>query len=593
MKSSLRSNLRRASLLALLLPMPGLCGCAFARLDGALIERTPHTSGPVPGATITRLTKDGTERVTPTLGMELKKGDVVETDGTAHLDLWFPGSRTHAFVYPNTRIHLSSIFVDIGTVFISVFVESPEKLKVEQARVEAHIRRTAYKMVVPLANELILTVLNGTVAVVKKSGKGTELVEAFERLKMDGSDIGHVERLTDAEKEDLIREYNDLATLSGSEMQVVPDCLGRSREEARQRLADAGLGASFTEQATENHVDVNRVLGQSPVAGAFQKAKQNVRLTVGVQGVRVPRLQGFGLRDAQDAAGRQGLRVQERETELVAGTPAGTILRQDPPADTLVPVGSTVNVVTAAEAVTVPNLIGQHVKQADMDLTRSQLRLQGTREEITGRFRVGTVISHSPQAGSLVPPGSGVSLVIEGDSVRVPDLTGKSIGAAQREVGRSLRIVERGTQVTRKYKPGIIIFQHTPANTAVAPGTEIGVTVEGRPADGEFEDSSPAGPPGKGGIPVPPDLGKDSGILRLPHDQPKRMGKPVPQLIKLTASQAQAQAAKAGFNVQRMNRGDLNDAYRVVKQMPESNPNQLYDPARTTIQIWIEPIGPH
>ncbi|HKN98620.1 MAG TPA: PASTA domain-containing protein, partial [Pseudonocardiaceae bacterium] len=86
--------------------------------------------------------------------------------------------------------------------------------------------------------------------------------------------------------------------------------------------------------------------------------------------------------------------------------PGGTVVKTDPGAGTVAPKDDKVGVVTS-NAVTVPNLMGQPAAQAQQAL--QQLGLQAQVQAVAGDPN-GNVFVESPAAGTLVAPGSAVTL---------------------------------------------------------------------------------------------------------------------------------------------------------------------------------------
>ena len=121
-------------------------------------------------------------------------------------------------------------------------------------------------------------------------------------------------------------------------------------------------------------------------------------------------------------AGLQWTVSQEPSTTV----PAGSVIRQDPAADTKVDKGSSVNIVVStgspspspspstsptAAGVAVPNVYGMQSTTAASELSAAGLTVAFRQKANTGA-EPGTVVKIKPDAGTVVPQGSTVLLVI-------------------------------------------------------------------------------------------------------------------------------------------------------------------------------------
>ena len=164
-------------------------GCAYARLKTALVNDRRISSGDVPGITVVRTNKEGVEdTLTAKVRMELKKGDRVETDADTFGILDFPSEKARITLYPDSRVVLSSVLLKFGKALVELFVEGKKKLLLESGHAEMKARGTAYKIDLSSPDELILTVLQGTVDVVSKQTGKVARVHALHAVRMEGSE---------------------------------------------------------------------------------------------------------------------------------------------------------------------------------------------------------------------------------------------------------------------------------------------------------------------------------------------------------------------------------------------------------------------
>ena len=178
--------------------------------------------------------------------------------------------------------------------------------------------------------------------------------------------------------------------------QKVPDVLAKTTSEARQMLESGGLEVVEAETKADDKAPPGTVIAQNPAAGAEVKSGRRIYLTIsgGELMVGVPRLRGLSTRDARFA------------------------------------------------------------------LERAGLVLGGVIEAVSDTFFANTVIGQSPPAGGSVPKGSAVRITVslgkDPGSITVPDLTGKTMGEAQKVLSAHGLIVGRVT-----YQSGMNLIPNT------------------------------------------------------------------------------------------------------------------------------------
>ena len=141
--------------------------------------------------------------------------------------------------------------------------------------------------------------------------------------------------------------------------------------------------------------------------------------------VSVPSLVGSTFDDAQRALLDVGLRVGRRD-EYNTAYQAGVIVAQDPGAGAAVGRGVVVTLMVSrgASAVTVPHVVGMPEAQAKSTLIAAGLKVspyvnyQGHKDlpdAILQMASVGCVLSTTPSAGMVVPPGTEVAIAVRRD----------------------------------------------------------------------------------------------------------------------------------------------------------------------------------
>jgi serine/threonine-protein kinase len=175
-----------------------------------------------------------------------------------------------------------------------------------------------------------------------------------------------------------------------------------------------------------NAVNEGQVFRQDPAAGTELNRGETVTYWVsrGKPQATVPDLTGMSQSNAEAALADVGLELGTVAQEQSASVPAGAVIRQDPPAGEEVDKGSSVSIVVStgspsptptpsptSSEVEVPNVYGMQSAVAEQELAALGLSTAFRQKPNTGQ-PPGTVVSVRPDAGTMVPEGSTVLLVI-------------------------------------------------------------------------------------------------------------------------------------------------------------------------------------
>jgi serine/threonine-protein kinase len=119
-------------------------------------------------------------------------------------------------------------------------------------------------------------------------------------------------------------------------------------------------------------------------------------------------------------------------------------------------------IIEKGEIVSVPDISGKTLAEAERDLARKRLLLQNKGVEFNDRYERGQIISQEPPAGSKIRVDRPVRVVVSGGSelIEVPALVGRSLEAASKVLGENG--LQRGmiSQIhTSRYAAGRIIAQ--------------------------------------------------------------------------------------------------------------------------------------
>ena len=198
----------------------------------------------------------------------------------------------------------------------------------------------------------------------------------------------------------------------------VPSVTGKPFEEAERILDSVGLQARKGDVRTDRTHKAGIVIIQNPVPDHEVKRGRRVYLTVseGEQQAIVPNIKGRTLRDARFALEREGIKLGAVEYETSDQFPANTIIEQKTPAGTKVKRDAYVSIVVSqgasSQAITVPDLAGKTLTDAEAILTASGLRRGNITYSVSADLLPNTVLEQFPRKGEIVAKDQPIDLVV-------------------------------------------------------------------------------------------------------------------------------------------------------------------------------------
>jgi beta-lactam-binding protein with PASTA domain len=189
--------------------------------------------------------------------------------------------------------------------------------------------------------------------------------------------------------------------------------------------------------------------------------------------VAVPDVVGHNLKEVKKIFAGAGLELGQ-VTKVSSDAEPDTVLRQDPAAETEVPIGTQVNLsVAQKEMIPVPDLRGHSQEEAE-DLLKKKRLHSG---EVVKRFSYqpeGSIVLQDPVAGTKVPVGTAVELWVAASApVEVPDLRGRRIKEVE-EVLQPVRLhVGQVSKLLSHQPEGTVVRQEPGAGTLALSGTAV------------------------------------------------------------------------------------------------------------------------
>ncbi|WP_269304370.1 Stk1 family PASTA domain-containing Ser/Thr kinase [Aeromicrobium sp. HA] len=209
----------------------------------------------------------------------------------------------------------------------------------------------------------------------------------------------------------------------------VPRVEGLDVETATNRLESKNLVVGDTSEQTSADIPKDQVISTDPEAGTTVDEGTTVDLVVsaGPELVDIPNLTSYSYDEAKDLleGDRYGLKVERQNTD--SDQPKGRVLNSNPPPGTQVERGSTVTLIVSRGQVDVPNVVGQSVDAATKTLEDAGLKVS-VQDDPNGTAPDGTVTAQSREPGSMVAPGTTITLTVsrppEPETEPTPDPNG-------------------------------------------------------------------------------------------------------------------------------------------------------------------------
>lgn len=194
----------------------------------------------------------------------------------------------------------------------------------------------------------------------------------------------------------------------------VPRLLGTTQDAATGTVVDAGLQIGVVSAEPHRSAERGTVIWQDPPpqVGVPQGHAVDLVLSNGPRRIPVPDLGGYDVTLATDLVEAAGLLVGRTESTQ-APTPAGVVINSRPPAGATLLPGSEITLVVSigAPTIQVPNLTGLTREAADSILTAADLAL-GTVIRRSSDQEPGTIITQTPDPGTLSAPGTAVNVTV-------------------------------------------------------------------------------------------------------------------------------------------------------------------------------------
>lgn len=197
---------------------------------------------------------------------------------------------------------------------------------------------------------------------------------------------------------------------------TVPDLTRITLDEAEEQLTSIGLRYEVADRRANSAFPANYVIDQQPSANTIVKPNRKIYLTVNTEVkpvVVVPNVINLGIRNAQLQLQNYGLEVGSISYE--SSRFKNVILRQSITQGDTVAKGTTIDLVVSdglgSKVVTIPEIIGLRLPQAQLKLREAGLRLGEIRFRPSRDVAPNTVLDFTPKVTEIVE-GETIDLVI-------------------------------------------------------------------------------------------------------------------------------------------------------------------------------------
>ncbi|MEO3972740.1 Stk1 family PASTA domain-containing Ser/Thr kinase [Streptomyces sp. CAU 1734] len=259
----------------------------------------------------------------------------------------------------------------------------------------------------------------------------------------------------------------------------VPALVGLTVQEASKLASHAGV--KLNEAGTDRCDQPEKTIcSQTPADGSIKPGDTiDYILSEGAPQVEVPDVTEKSRDNAVEALERKGFKVDVKESES-SNAPAGSVIEQDPKANSMAEKNTTVTITVAKQAMeTVPPVVGTQLANAQSQL--SVLGFQVSTEFVDSEKPKNEVVDQTPGRDQKAPKNSTVKLKVSkgpAETVPVPQLQGSTLGQAKallEQSGLELGSVTNGPDDDN----ALISGQDPQPGTQVSPDQKINVTTLG------------------------------------------------------------------------------------------------------------------
>lgn len=255
-----------------------------------------------------------------------------------------------------------------------------------------------------------------------------------------------------------------------------PNFIGAPRSNAEDRAERLGLNLGFDPPVQSWNTPEGRIVTQDPEPNAPLRRDLRVKARLS-SGFPLPDYEGEELELLMRDAREYRFRV-ETTRENHRSYPADTIISQDPPAGTLLPLRRPVGVIVSSGWPTTPDFVNR-TRDIGRQMARSNRIRLTEQDEMDFETPRGIIISQSPAADSQLPENRQVSVTVSSGWPTTPNFIDRTREDARRiALSSDIRLVEADEEHFEKPQ-GIVISQSPITDVQLPPNRQVAVVVSG------------------------------------------------------------------------------------------------------------------
>jgi beta-lactam-binding protein with PASTA domain/tRNA A-37 threonylcarbamoyl transferase component Bud32 len=188
-----------------------------------------------------------------------------------------------------------------------------------------------------------------------------------------------------------------------------------------------------------------------------------------------------------------------------------SVIKSNPPEGNNVPANTTVTLYVSSGPgkVSVPNVEGKQQNDAETTLQNDGFSVV-VKQDTTSTQPQGTVVNQNPTGGTMVNPGSQVTIYVSG-AAQVPNVVGLSLSSAQASLkSDGFTVNVETTPGPAGTTPGNVWQQNPASGTTAAPGTAVTILVQ--PSATQSPTPTSSSSPSPSGTPSPTGSGGPGGF---------------------------------------------------------------------------------
>ncbi|MFE7098276.1 Stk1 family PASTA domain-containing Ser/Thr kinase [Streptomyces erythrochromogenes] len=225
--------------------------------------------------------------------------------------------------------------------------------------------------------------------------------------------------------------------INSGQFTKVPNLLGKTEEQARAQLSEAGLGVKGVDRKFSDAFERGTVMNTDPPGGRRIRGNGAVLITIsrGPEVVSVPNLKGRPLEEAKEELTRTGLAPGIVTQAFSQDVAQGSVISTNPAGgEKRAPDTAVAIVVSKGRPVPVPGVTGLPFEQAKATLEGLGLKVATAPEQVNAPSDPGTVANQSIGAGTQAAAGDTVTLTVSKGprQLPVPNVVGQDVDDARR-----------------------------------------------------------------------------------------------------------------------------------------------------------------